>query len=226
MECCLVHTPCNSSLWFEGVFLSQAHWLEGVHLIYSTDWSVVFETELLELVHKEQENFSMKCERIFPSSYFLQTSTFQQADYAMRLHLLLHSAVPWYRGRTIHGGSLLHESPMNSRTRYIKLPWKTNWFLPVTIIYSSSIGQGFYRSPVHQKYISSKTWPNLASYPSQSSFGNRQSRHLPKAASCWREVKHLWWLLALWLMETGRTGMAAALPSGSPWQGMAAGYYS
>lgn len=88
------------------------------------------------------------------------------------------------------------------------------------------LGRDFYRSSVHQKYISSKTWPNLASYPSQSSFGNRQSRHLPKAASCWREVKHLWWLLALWLMESGRTGIAAALPSESLWEGVAAGYYS
>lgn len=151
MECCLVHTPCNSSLWFEGVFLSQAHWLEGVHLIYSTDWGVVFETELLELVHKEQENFIVKCERIF----FLPISYFQQADYAMRLHFLLHSAVPWYRGWTVHGGSLLHESPMNSSTRYTKLPWKTNFLLPVTRIYSSSIGQGFLQvtstSKIHQQ---------------------------------------------------------------------------
>lgn len=48
-----------------------AHWLEGVHLIYSTDWGVVFETELLELVHKEQENFIVKCERILFFTYFL-----------------------------------------------------------------------------------------------------------------------------------------------------------
>lgn len=115
----------------------------------------------------------------------------------MRPHLPLHSPVPWSRGRTIHGGSLLHESPKNSN-----------------------------RSPVDQKYISSKIWPNLASYPTQSSFGNRQSSYLPKAASCWREVKHLWWLLALWLMESGKAGLAAALPSGSRWEGVAGGYYS
>lgn len=229
MECCLVHTPCNSSLWFEGVFFSQAHWLEGVHLIYSTDWGVVFETEFLEFAHKEQENFSVNCDRIiyFFTYFHLQTSTFQQADYEMRSHLLLHSAVPWYTGRTKHGGSLLHESPMNSSTRYIKLPWKTNSFFPchknLLICHS---GKDFYRSLVHQKYISSKTWPNLASYPSQSSFGNRKSRYLPKAASCWREVKHLSWLLALWLMESGRAGIAAALPSGSLWEGVAGGYYS
>lgn len=129
MECCLVHTPCNSSLWFEGVFLSQAHWLEGIYPIYSTDWGGVFETESLELAHKEQEDFSVKCDRIFFFSYFLlQTSTFQQADHEMSPHLHLCSVVPWYMGRITHGGSLRHESPMNSSTRYIKLPWKTNFF--------------------------------------------------------------------------------------------------
>lgn len=88
------------------------------------------------------------------------------------------------------------------------------------------MGRDFYRSPVHKKYISSKTWPNSVSYPRQSSFGNRQSRYLPKAASCWREVKHLWWLLALWLMEHRRAGIAAALPSRSLWEGVAGGYCS
>lgn len=131
-------------IWGSVSFTGSLTW--GSSLIYSTDWGVVFEMELLELVCKEQENFTVKYDRIiyFSFTYFLlETSNFQQADYEMKPHLLLSSAVPWYGGRTIHGGSFLHESPMNSSTRYTQLPCKTNFFLPVTRIYSSSIGQGF-----------------------------------------------------------------------------------
>lgn len=127
-----------------------------------------FETELLELVHKEQEHFSGKCDRTiyFLPIYFLsQTSTFQQADYEIRLHLLLHCAVPWYRGRTIQGGSLLHEAPMTSSTIY-KVAMKDQLFFNLSQKFTHlALGRSFYKSPVHQKYTSSKTWSNLASSP-------------------------------------------------------------
>lgn len=75
-----------------------------------------FERSLLRLVHKEQELFSDRNITFSPLSFHKRT--FQQADFEIRPHLLLHYAMFWYRGKITQECSLLPEVPVPSSTAY------------------------------------------------------------------------------------------------------------
>lgn len=206
MGCSLGHSPCNNNSLFSDR-LSDARELTWF-IAQIGVWC--FETELLELVHKEQEHFSGKCDKHLFFIFFLsQTSTFQQTDYEIRPRLLLHYALFWYREK------LDMNVPYSMRlwwlpALYIKLDY---FFFHLSQEFTHlALGRNFYRSPVYQKYAINKTWSNLASslkpellweqakqVAAQNSSLLVGSKALIIAATGWQHAREPdWLLLFLW----------------------------